>query len=68
MEDLPDRAKVYLERMALSRETIQLVLEAQNRGKFAAEAHNGQLVTGSTLPYLMHIGMVAMEITAALSV
>jgi hypothetical protein len=32
IEDLPDRAKVYLERMALSRETIQLVLEAQHRG------------------------------------
>ena len=36
--------------------------------KFAAEAHNGQLVPGTTLPYLMHISMVAMEITAALAV
>jgi hypothetical protein len=32
LDDLPDRAKVYLERMALSRKTIQLVLEAQQRG------------------------------------
>jgi len=29
--------------------------------RFAAEAHNGQLVPGTTLPYLMHISMVAME-------
>jgi guanosine-3',5'-bis(diphosphate) 3'-pyrophosphohydrolase len=36
--------------------------------QFAAEAHNGQLVPGTTLPYLMHISMVAMEITAALAV
>lgn len=32
IENLPDRAKLYLERMALSRQTIQLVLEAQHRG------------------------------------
>ena len=32
IEGLQDRAKIYLERMALSRETIQLVLEAQHRG------------------------------------
>ena len=36
--------------------------------KFAAEAHNGQLVPGTTLPYIMHVSYVAMEITAALSV
>ena len=36
--------------------------------RFAAEAHNGQLYPGTTLPYLMHISFVAMEITAALSV
>jgi len=36
--------------------------------KFAAEAHNGQLVPGTTLPYIMHVSFVAMEITAALSV
>jgi hypothetical protein len=32
LEDLPDRARLYLERMALSRQTIQIVLEAQHRG------------------------------------
>jgi (p)ppGpp synthase/HD superfamily hydrolase len=36
--------------------------------RFAADAHNGQLVLGTTLPYIMHISFVAMEITAALSV
>ena len=36
--------------------------------RFAAEAHNGQLVPGTTLPYIMHVSFVAMEITAALSV
>ncbi len=36
--------------------------------RFAAEAHNGQLVPGTTLPYIMHVSIVAMEITAALSV
>jgi (p)ppGpp synthase/HD superfamily hydrolase len=36
--------------------------------RFAAEAHNGQLVPGTTLPYIMHVSLVAMEITAALSV
>jgi (p)ppGpp synthase/HD superfamily hydrolase len=36
--------------------------------RFAADAHNGQLVPGTTFPYLMHISFVAMEITAALSV
>ena len=36
--------------------------------RFAAEAHEGQLVPGTNFPYLMHISLVAMEITAALSV
>lgn len=36
--------------------------------RFAANAHNGQLVPGTTLPYIMHISFVAMEISAALSV
>jgi len=36
--------------------------------RFAAAAHNGQLVPGTTLPYIMHVSFVAMEITAALSV
>lgn len=35
--------------------------------KFAANAHNGQHVPGTTLPYIVHISLVAMEITAALS-
>ena len=33
---------------------------------FAANAHNGQKVPGSELPYLTHLTMVSMEITAAL--
>jgi len=32
IKDLPDRARIYLERMSLSRETVQLILEAQYRG------------------------------------
>jgi (p)ppGpp synthase/HD superfamily hydrolase len=36
--------------------------------RFAAEAHNSQFVPGTTLPYIMHVSYVAMEITAALSV
>jgi len=32
LDTLPDRVRIYFERMALSRETIQLVLEAQHRG------------------------------------
>jgi (p)ppGpp synthase/HD superfamily hydrolase len=36
--------------------------------RFAAEAHNGQLVPGTHLPYLMHLSFVAMEIIAALAV
>ena len=32
LEDLPDRLRLFFERMLLSRETIRLVLEAQQRG------------------------------------
>lgn len=35
--------------------------------KFAAEAHNGQTVPGSDLPYVVHVTMVAMEVIAALT-
>ncbi len=35
--------------------------------RFAATAHNGQLVTGTDLPYLLHINLVAMEVIAALA-
>ena len=35
--------------------------------KFAAEAHNGQTVPGSDLPYIVHLTMVAMEVIAALA-
>ena len=35
--------------------------------RFAAQAHRGQLVPGSDLPYLMHLNLVSMEILAALS-
>ncbi len=35
--------------------------------KFAAEAHHGQTVPGSDLPYIVHVTMVAMEIIAALA-
>ena len=34
--------------------------------KYAAEAHLGQTVPGSDLPYLIHVTMVAMEVIAAL--
>ena len=34
--------------------------------RFAAEAHAGQTVPGSTLPYLLHVTLVAMEVIAAL--
>jgi (p)ppGpp synthase/HD superfamily hydrolase len=34
--------------------------------RFAAEAHNGQLVPGTDLPYLLHLNLVAMEVIAAL--
>ncbi len=34
---------------------------------FAAYAHQGQLVPGTVLPYIVHISLVSMEIMAALS-
>jgi guanosine-3',5'-bis(diphosphate) 3'-pyrophosphohydrolase len=36
--------------------------------RFAAEAHNGQLVPGTELPYIVHPSLVCMEIVAALNV
>lgn len=33
---------------------------------FAAEAHGAQTVPGTALPYVVHVGAVAMEVTAAL--
>jgi (p)ppGpp synthase/HD superfamily hydrolase len=36
--------------------------------KFAAEAHKGQLVPGTDLPYVVHVSLVAMEMLAALAV
>ena len=38
-----------------------------NSLKFAAEAHKGQQVPGSDLPYIVHVTMVAMEVIAALA-
>ena len=35
--------------------------------RFAAEAHNGQLVPGTVLPYIMHVSFVCMEVMAALA-
>ena len=35
---------------------------------FAAQAHHGQVVPGSELTYLLHVGLVSMEIMAALTV
>jgi (p)ppGpp synthase/HD superfamily hydrolase len=35
--------------------------------RFAAQAHLGQLIPGSDLPYLLHLNLVSMEIIAALS-
>jgi (p)ppGpp synthase/HD superfamily hydrolase len=35
--------------------------------RYAAEAHNGQKLPGTDLPYLVHVTMVAMEIIAALA-
>jgi (p)ppGpp synthase/HD superfamily hydrolase len=35
--------------------------------KFAAEAHSGQTVPGSDLPYIVHVTMVTMEVIAALA-
>ena len=34
--------------------------------QFAAQAHLGQLIPGSNLPYLLHLNLVSMEIIAAL--
>jgi (p)ppGpp synthase/HD superfamily hydrolase len=34
--------------------------------RFAAQVHQGQLVPGSDLPYLMHLNLVSMEILAVL--
>jgi (p)ppGpp synthase/HD superfamily hydrolase len=31
---------------------------------FAAEAHGAQTVPGTALPYVVHVGAVAMEVTA----
>lgn len=36
--------------------------------QFAADAHNGQTVPGAALPYIVHVGSVAMEIMAAIAV
>ncbi len=36
--------------------------------RFAAEAHKGQLISGSDLPYLLHISFVSMEIIACLEI
>ena len=33
---------------------------------FAAEVHNGQLLPDTTLPYIVHPGMVCMEVMATL--
>ena len=35
---------------------------------FAAEAHKGQLIPGTDMPYVVHASIVAMEIIAALAV
>lgn len=34
---------------------------------FAAEAHDGQLFSGTALPYIMHVSFVSMEVMAALA-
>ncbi|HOP30407.1 MAG TPA: HD domain-containing protein [Spirochaetota bacterium] len=36
--------------------------------RFAAEAHNGQKVPGTELPYIMHVVSVAMEVMAAICI
>ena len=33
--------------------------------RFAADVHNGQLLPGTELPYIVHVTLVAMEIVAA---
>lgn len=35
--------------------------------RFAAQAHAGQTMPGNDLPYLVHIGSVTLEVTAALA-
>jgi (p)ppGpp synthase/HD superfamily hydrolase len=35
--------------------------------QYAAKAHNGQLLPGSELPYIVHLSFVSMEIMAALT-
>jgi (p)ppGpp synthase/HD superfamily hydrolase len=35
---------------------------------FAAKRHNGQLVPGSALPYVVHLGAVAMEVIGTLAI
>jgi guanosine-3',5'-bis(diphosphate) 3'-pyrophosphohydrolase len=39
-------------------------LEAWN---FASTIHNGQMIPGSDIPYINHLGLVAMEATAAIA-
>ncbi|MFN6570385.1 HD domain-containing protein [Dendronalium sp. ChiSLP03b] len=36
--------------------------------KFAAQAHQGQKMPGSEIPYIMHLSFVSMEVIAALNV
>ena len=36
--------------------------------RFAAQAHQGQKIPGSEIPYIMHLSFVSMEVIAALSV
>lgn len=35
--------------------------------RFASDAHLGQMVPGSELPYVVHVGAVAMEVASAIS-
>jgi len=35
--------------------------------QYAAKAHNGQLLPGSELPYIVHLSLLSMEIMAALT-
>lgn len=35
--------------------------------RFASDAHQGQLVPGSQLPYVVHVGAVAMEVASAIA-
>jgi len=38
-----------------------------NAWNFASRVHNGQLVPGGKIPYINHIGLVAMEAMAAVT-